>query len=144
MCERGMDANRFERCEKTNGMKNQKLPAVSGRLRNAEILLKGHAYALLELAAEGWQRSCRFIQSDAFNAVHGIESGSHADFACALAQRLLEKLVKRIKVDAAQRDSLGADTDEFTPDLFAWRNESGNDDAVRVDYKAFGWIPELC
>jgi len=77
-------------------------------------------------------RARRFIERDALDAVHGKEDGRQAHALAIGLIELPDEMIKRIQVDAAQRDSGRIDGQQFPPHFFFGRMQTDHDDGMWV------------
>src|SRR4029077_2332934 len=70
-----------------------------------EIVPQGAPHALLEPPGERRNRSMRLVERDSLDALHREKQSGKPDALSLRVHHLPDEIVKRIQIDAAQRDS---------------------------------------
>ena len=72
-----------------------------------------------------------FIESETFDAGHRKKERRQAGAFAIGAIDLIDEVIERVQIDAAQRDTRSVDREKFAPEFFLGRVQTDDDDGVR-------------
>jgi hypothetical protein len=103
----------------------------------SEIFGDGAADFAGENFGEGRNGAGRFIESDALHAVHREEEGWKARALLIRSVDLVDEMIERVEIDAANGDSRRVDGEKFAPQFFFRGMQADDDDGMRVHDSTF-------